>query len=744
MGRTIEQVIIMVQGEDDASAVFRQVAAEMGKMTSEGKKGLGILDGIVLGLGQKLTGLAMQAPAVAAEFVQLGARAEAASHRFTAFAGGAAEADEMLAAFLEGTEGASDRMTAMSSAAKLLQMGLVEDADTMELVAAMATKLGDQTDSVTNRVSGFALMLSNTSVPRLDNYGISSGKVRARIKELQDQIADLSREEAFKIATLEEGSKALKTMGDTSDLAATELDKLKASITNLKVAMAEEAAEAAKTPLAWANVQLQGAELRNELVRMQDELVALNMIAQEEVDAFDQLETKMKFGQASSEELTAARAEELERLRGVRSEYEASTGVMDSWQRAMLNAAPAIEEVSSKSATLRSILEGKISVIREVTGEWYALAEAVGGRLGPREGFEVMGDSLNELMDGFKAAVPELEEMREEQQKLADEAHAAAAALGDEFVGYLGDATDGADSLAMAMFEAGDASGWSHDQLAALAGQLGIASDMEIEAALQATVLRAAMLEMADAVVAGTMSVAQAAAALAGLRAELPAGIALLEQQASSAHSYAGASRSMSDADREAARRQRELQRELAKTGDYFMDALGSMGAATAAVGQWEAALFSAADAEGASARQLALLAGEMGLYSEETIEAALKTAAMQEKVQQLARQVARGLSAQTALARLRGFQAEIFGVPGLQSGTQFWSGGPAIVGEGTMAGELVVPPRGSAVYPASMSRHVVNNLGGDQYHIYDTNIASQVAAEKRRRQRQARAGALA
>jgi hypothetical protein len=101
-------------------------------------------------------------------------------------------------------------------------------------MAAMATKLGDQTADAGARISDFSMMLANTSIPRLDNFGISSGKVRQRINELLETGQALSREEAFKMAVMEEGSKALATLGDTSDQTAVKIDQVAASFKTLK------------------------------------------------------------------------------------------------------------------------------------------------------------------------------------------------------------------------------------------------------------------------------------------------------------------------------------------------------------------------------------------------------------------------------------------------------------------------------------------------------------------------------
>ena len=150
----------------------------------------------------------------AAELFTLGVAAEAAELRFTKFAGGADRAAGFLEAFNSGADNTVDRMTAMGSASRLLQMGLVGNTDEMETMASIAVKLGDQTKGAGDRIADFSLLLSNQATLRLDNFGISSGKVRDRINELIASGEALNREEAFKMAVMEEGSRALAILGD--------------------------------------------------------------------------------------------------------------------------------------------------------------------------------------------------------------------------------------------------------------------------------------------------------------------------------------------------------------------------------------------------------------------------------------------------------------------------------------------------------------------------------------------------
>lgn len=244
---TIEVGIVV---KDDGSVVvegfndkLEKTDKQLKKAEQTGSKFKKAFDDFVTGAyqraGQMATNFISSIPSQVVELGKLGAQAQAAELRFERFAGGAANAEAYMQAFASATDGTVDKMGAMSSAARLLQMGLVDNADEMGMVAQMATKLGDQTMGATDRIADFSAMMANQSIPRLDNFGISSGRVRARIEELQKATAGLSREEAFKIAVMEEGAKSLAKLGDTSELAQVKIDKVTAAVQDAKVGMGE-------------------------------------------------------------------------------------------------------------------------------------------------------------------------------------------------------------------------------------------------------------------------------------------------------------------------------------------------------------------------------------------------------------------------------------------------------------------------------------------------------------------------
>ena len=186
-------------------------------------------------------GVAFGAKAIAG-MIKTGAQAERIERRFIGLSGGVDQANIMLEAFKRGADGAVGDMSAMESAQKLLSMRLVENADEMEKVVELSKRLGDQTTSVKDRVADFSLMLANQSIMRLDNFGISSGRVREHIKELQQEFPKMTRETAFMNAAFEEGTEALERLGPSVDDNLSAFEGLDAKIENLSVTIGQSLA----------------------------------------------------------------------------------------------------------------------------------------------------------------------------------------------------------------------------------------------------------------------------------------------------------------------------------------------------------------------------------------------------------------------------------------------------------------------------------------------------------------------
>lgn len=254
---TIELVILVTDkgtkvikkfatGTKDAGKIllssFGGAAGIFGKMRAGAQKA----DAAIKGISDQMQAAkaAFSTAQAVVELAKMGAMSERVERRFEAFSEEAGGATKILEAFQRGAGGTVDKMGAMSTASRLLQMGLVGNAGEMEKVVEIATRLGDQTQGATDRISDFSLLLANQSIPRLDNFGISSGKVRARIAELQDQMPGLSRETAFMTATMEEAEKSLTKLGPRVDDDAAKFERLEAKMADTKVQIGQQLAPA--------------------------------------------------------------------------------------------------------------------------------------------------------------------------------------------------------------------------------------------------------------------------------------------------------------------------------------------------------------------------------------------------------------------------------------------------------------------------------------------------------------------
>lgn len=265
--KTIE---IIVLGKDQASKVLSGVGSAVSGLGS-------VAAGVATG------GLALAAAAV----VGLGAAAVGATIGITKLAFAAADIEGTRLTFerlthdlggstaaLKGLKEATRDMVSeadlMAASNKFLTMGITETAKETAYMAKMATQLGlAMGTDATKSMEDFALMMANQSIPRLDTFGISSAAVRKRIDELKEATEGLSKEEAFKIAVMEQGAIAMEKVGEQGESATATTLRWKAAIDDLKTGIGRAfipALEAIRKPvldlvdrygprvIEWANI----------------------------------------------------------------------------------------------------------------------------------------------------------------------------------------------------------------------------------------------------------------------------------------------------------------------------------------------------------------------------------------------------------------------------------------------------------------------------------------------------------
>ena len=219
---------ILVTADDKASAKLRKLPDAFAQMKKSVMQA-------VLAYG------ALQAAQKAIEFVKFGAAVEATESRFIAFAGGAQRADEMLQALNKASDHTLDRMSAMTTASTLMSLGLATTTEEMGIAGAMLGKLARQGLGAEGAMNSLTMLLANQSTRRLDDFSLSVEEVKNRQKELEDQ--GLSTEQAFKMAVYDTAAQKLAILGDTSQLAATQIGQVESAWANLWQRMSKGTAE---------------------------------------------------------------------------------------------------------------------------------------------------------------------------------------------------------------------------------------------------------------------------------------------------------------------------------------------------------------------------------------------------------------------------------------------------------------------------------------------------------------------
>lgn len=142
---------------------------------------------------------------------------------------------EALGLLGDATRGMVADADLMLAGNKFMAMGLADSAEGAADLAEMATQLGlAMGEEAGPSMENFALMLANQSIPRLDSFGISSGKVRERILELMDATEGLTREQAFMQAVMEQGNATMAKVGEQGNTLAAKTAVAQAQFANFK------------------------------------------------------------------------------------------------------------------------------------------------------------------------------------------------------------------------------------------------------------------------------------------------------------------------------------------------------------------------------------------------------------------------------------------------------------------------------------------------------------------------------
>jgi len=232
-----ETLNIVVEAKDNTRQGLSRAERSLGGF---GKAATALMQGVGLGAGKMLfdgiVGGIQKAAGVLPQLMMEGAQLQSVENTFQNLAKSiGTSADAMIRELRPAARGMVSDAELMQAANKFMSMGLAETTEEAAGLTEMATQLAvAMGKDATFGMESFALMLANQSIERLDEFGISSGRVRQRIDELMDATEDLTREDAFKMAVFEEGAKAMGRVGEQGDNAAGAIGRLRSSFENVR------------------------------------------------------------------------------------------------------------------------------------------------------------------------------------------------------------------------------------------------------------------------------------------------------------------------------------------------------------------------------------------------------------------------------------------------------------------------------------------------------------------------------
>lgn len=230
------EVTIKISAEDNFSTVLTRYQTAMrdaGTATDDAKtKTSGLAKAWDDWLGKlSVGGIAVAGVAL----YNFGLQANATEAVFTNLIGGSDKAKVAMDGMRTATQGMIDDMTLQQNASRLLQMNIASTGTELARFTEIATTLGRSMGvDAPQAMENFALLMANQSYLRLDTYGISATNVRMRVKELKEEIEGIDTSEAFKMAVLEEGAKAMDRLGSAAEAAVNPLVKARTAVENLK------------------------------------------------------------------------------------------------------------------------------------------------------------------------------------------------------------------------------------------------------------------------------------------------------------------------------------------------------------------------------------------------------------------------------------------------------------------------------------------------------------------------------
>lgn len=362
--------------------------------------------------------------------------------------------DRVIRSLRESTGGVVDDLTLMGAANQLLRLNIVDNTDDLDKLVGQIQRLKDPTESTTDAIRNFALMLSNESLLRLDSFGISSAAVKKSMDEL-----GLSFREAVQI----EMDKQIERLGDAANVSETALAKLQTRIANFTQQAGENIATGVEATINLVDAYTQYTQRQVDIGERSRALMASAGLNVSDFSTYAEYEQFGKTAVNIQDQLAYSILKVYDAAR------RGAEGIHDYYQQQQR-----MTQAAEDAATLRAPLEQQLSMLNYLLpdggtpfnyltagqNEYFqgVFTQIQGQIKQTREQFkDILTDADTAALDAMEASVKGMANEADRAAK-AFERMSLADIFGTSSGGILGEITD--DLLA-----AGQAAGWSKDKL---------------------------------------------------------------------------------------------------------------------------------------------------------------------------------------------------------------------------------------------------------------------------------------
>jgi len=260
---TDERIRLLIDALNNSERELNQLKRDLGEVETRSRRASGGLDqldrsgqALKAGLQMLLAGGISRALWGLSEMSALENRA---SRTLDEISGSSVAAAANLAAMERATLGAATQAEMMDHATTLLALGLARDARELERVTQLVTTLGSRFGGT---LQSFQLMMSNQSLQRIDEFGLSIEEVTRRYEAYTR--AGKDAEEAFRLAVLDAMQEKFEALGGAVVDDALVFDQLRAAAKDFATEMGQTVlptvATLAGNTAEWLRISRQAVE----------------------------------------------------------------------------------------------------------------------------------------------------------------------------------------------------------------------------------------------------------------------------------------------------------------------------------------------------------------------------------------------------------------------------------------------------------------------------------------------------